>query len=395
MPDHPAPPRSALRLKLAALSLVGATMVALPLIQVLRYQAAELRAALSEQAALDPVAHAVALQHALLRHRDLAGQVLGGEPELELQRRQQQGLVDERMAALEAALVAVASDLAQIESGALREDWARLAADVQSRVISATESNLRHRLLVEQTLQVIDLVAQASGLGRDPGGSMPASTIARSLPRRVAEIAALAPVGAAGSHAPDARQLAAVEGALARSLGRLNANVDHPAMVRPQLAAAASAAWVAADRYFKLLREGSSAAAPAAQEAVSAQFRLLDETHAALSAALTQRIDGARRERDLLLACTAVLALLSILLARRIALPPRPGSQRRRTAAPPHRDSAATPAGVIPPGRVHEGSVNVRDETSRLLQRLRRSGRDRPAGRRGGAFAETLPPEES
>jgi len=44
---------------------------------------------------------------------------------------------------------------------------------------------------------------------------------------------------------------------------------------------------------------------------------------------------------------------------------------------------------------VHEGSVNVRDETSRLLQRLRRSGRDRPAGRRGGAFAETLPPEES
>jgi hypothetical protein len=396
MPDTSDPPRPPLRLKLAALSLAGAAVVALPLAQVLRYQGAELQAALTEQAALDPVARAVALQHGLLRHRDLAAQVLRGQEALEAQRRSQQERVDERAAELDTALAAVASDRAQSESRALREDWALLAGDVQKRAISAAGSNLGHRLLMEQTLQVIDFVADTSGLGRghDASANRLASAMTGRLPRLLVEIAALQPVATAGGHAPDERQVAAIAGALARSLGHLSENIEHEGAAHARLAAATAASGVAVERYFRLLREESAAAEQAGQAAVSAQFRLLDETHAVVSAKLAARIDEARQERNLLLACAAVLALLSILLTGRIALPPRPRSPRRRADAHPHGDSAVKPTGVATAGRVY-GSATVLDETGLLLQRMRRVGTDRPASRRGGAPAESLPPEEN
>ena len=54
MPDSHPPDPPTPRFKLAALSIVGAAMVALPLAQVLRYQDTELQAALAEQAGLEP-----------------------------------------------------------------------------------------------------------------------------------------------------------------------------------------------------------------------------------------------------------------------------------------------------------------------------------------------------
>lgn len=396
MPDTPVPPRPALRLKLAALSLVGAALVALPLLQVLRYQGAELQVALSARAALNPVARVVALQQDLLRHRDLAAQVLRGQEALEALRRRQQGSVDERVAELDAALAAVASEPAQDESRALREDWALLAGDVQNRAISAAASELGHRLLMEQSLQVIDLVAVASGLGRgdDAAADRLASAMTGRLPRLLVEIAALQPVATTGAYAPVERQVAAIAGALARSLGPLNESVDAAGAAHPRLAAATATAGVAVERYFRALREEPAAAAQAGQEAVSAQFQLLDETHAVVSATLAARIDNARRERELLLAGAAALALLWILLTGRMALAPRPRPQRRDTDAQPHAAGTAKPAATHPPGR-GQGSATVRDETGLLLQRLRQAGNDRPASRRGGAPAASLPPEEN
>ena len=67
-----------LRRSLAALSLVGAVLVALPVAQLLRYQSAELDALTAGRTRLDPVARAVHVQRGLLAHRDVAAQVLGG-----------------------------------------------------------------------------------------------------------------------------------------------------------------------------------------------------------------------------------------------------------------------------------------------------------------------------
>ena len=396
MPDtapssHPTP-----RFKLAALGIVGAAMVALPLIQVLRYQHTELQAALAAQAGLDPVARAVAVQHGLLNHRDVAGQVLRGQMALETERRSRQRKVDEQVAALAAALV-VASDRTHEEFNALRDDWALLARDVQSRTISAPASDLAHRLLVEQTLQVIDFVAEASGLGRESDGdtALLASAMTRSLPRLAAEIAALTPAGAALGSGHDERQLAATEAALARSLGRLNQAIERSAVPHPALAVATAEAGAAADRYARMLRDASVDAAPAGAAALEAQFRLLDATRVVMTETLAGRVDGARRGRDLLLALTAALALLAVLLVGRIAMPSGTSPNRRRTDPHRQRGEAESPRDTAPTASPH-GSPTSRDEAGRLLHRLRRldSGR-RPATRRGDAPAETLPPDEA
>ena len=83
-----------LRRNLAALSLVGAALVGLPVAQLLRYQAAEMAALADGRAKLDPVARAVHVQRGLLAHRDISAQVLGGQAKLEAERLQRQTEVD-------------------------------------------------------------------------------------------------------------------------------------------------------------------------------------------------------------------------------------------------------------------------------------------------------------
>ncbi|HSQ71181.1 MAG TPA: hypothetical protein VLM87_02055, partial [Rubrivivax sp.] len=185
MPDTPPPTRPTLRLKLAALSTVGVAMVVLPLAQVLRYQDAQLQAALQEQAALDPLARVVTVQRSLLAHRDVAGRVLRGQLALEAERLARQNEVDAQVARLAAVPAVLASGRALDESTALRDDWTLLAHQVGQRAITAAESDFGHRLLVEQTLQLIDLVADASGLGRVPDAeaALLASLATRGLPR--------------------------------------------------------------------------------------------------------------------------------------------------------------------------------------------------------------------
>ncbi|MDZ7589811.1 MAG: hypothetical protein U5L05_03790 [Rubrivivax sp.] len=387
------------RFKLAALSAVGVAMVALPLYQVLRYQGAELQAAMEEQAGLDPVVRSVAVQRSLLVHRDVAGRVLRGQAALEAERRLRQDDVDERVAQLAGALVVVATDRAVEESNALREDWARLARQIQRRQVNAPESDLGHRLLVEQTLQVIDLVADATGLGghRDAGAAMLASVMTRSLPRLANEIAALGSPGATGRPA-DERQMAATEAALARSLGRLNEVIENSSVPRPALAAATADAGAAADRYFTLLREQPDAdVALAGEAALQAQFRLLDATRDVLAEVLTGRVSQARQSRDVLVALMAVLALLALGLARRVLTQPQPPGRRWRgeTPAPADQDPAPVRNPLIERRSGQPRPTTSDGETGRLLERLRQDAR--PSARRPqrDSHAETQPPDET
>lgn len=396
MTDTPTSDRPTPRYKLAALSIVGAAMVGLPLAQVLRYQNTELQAALAEQAGLEPVARAVAVQQGLLVHRDVAGQVLRGQMALESDRRRQQRKVDERVAALARSLV-VASARTHEEFSALRDDWTLLAHEVQQRAVSAPESDHGHRLLVEQTLQVIDFVADASGLGRDrdSGAALLASLMTRSLPRLAAEIAALSRAGAPAASGHDERKVAATEAALARVLGRLNEVVERSKVPRPALAEATADAGAAADRYFRLLRDHSQEATQADTVAVQAQFRLLDATHAVIAESLAARVDSALREREMLLALTAVLALLAVWIVIRMFMPPGTGRQRLPPDRRRHADAVAgAQVTAAPAGR--PGSADSRGEAGLLLQRLRRQ--DRSQGqtlRYQDTPAETLPPDEA
>ncbi|MDP1901798.1 MAG: hypothetical protein Q8K96_15285 [Rubrivivax sp.] len=260
------------RHKLTALGVVGALIVALPLVQVLRYQNAELRAVLSERAAVDPVARAVAVQRGLLAHRDVAAQVLRGHQALEPERRLRQGEVDDRLASLSLALASGHWESALQEAKALYEDWSRLSRQVLARGVNATESDQAHRLLVEQTLQVIDLVAVAlapDGSGA-PGG--PASRAALALPSLTWRIAALtdgnpdADARAAASTALQA-QLQRVERAQEARAAALTRRADAIELERSALltalAALLGAAGVLVRRIGRALRQRQAGAAPA------------------------------------------------------------------------------------------------------------------------------------
>ena len=398
-----------LRRNVAALSLVGATLVALPVVQLLRYQSAELEALAGGRAKLDPVARAVHLQRGLLAHRDIAGQVLGGLPALEPERRQRQNDVDGRMAAMAVALATGRWELAIGEADDLQQDWRLLTQQVTARSIDPPGSDRAHRLLVEQTLQVIDLVAatatqneRSSGTAYGPD-SVPPTTLAvlQALPRLAWQTTLLAPTGVgaqvgaqpeAQAEAPadaQARQLliARVEAGLARTLGLLEGPRRQSALLRAPLPApsqapstdtallrAGATAGAATERYITLLRRPHGA--PAEQReagiaAVEAQMRLFELAHDTAAAAWAAQARSAAQHRALLLGALTFLTLLALALTARLWR----GLLQVEAREPAHADAA-----------VAGDQGKRRAEAEALLQRLRASPAE-AAGATGTAGA--------
>lgn len=219
-PDEPPAEGARLSLKLrrnlAALSVVGVALVNLPAVQLLRYQSAELQALAAGRAQLDPVARAVQVQRGLLAHRDISAQVLGGLVRLEAERQQRQNEVQSRLAALAVTLAEGRWELAIGEAEELHQDWLQLVRKLAARSIDSAGSDRDHRLLIEQTLQVIDLVGnavQAEGIS-----GVPAATLAavHRLPRLIWQTSLLAETAD-----PTTARLDDVERRLARTLGHL------------------------------------------------------------------------------------------------------------------------------------------------------------------------------
>lgn len=349
-----------LRHKFAALGVVAVAMVATPLVQVLRYQTAEIQAALYEQAGLDPVSGAVTLQHALLAHRDIAGLVLRGVLQLEPERTVRQAEVDDRAATLETMLFAMKLPRAVGEAQALRQDWVTLVPQVEQRKISAVDSDAAHRLLIEQTLQVLDLVAAASGLdSHGPAKTYLASVRdLTSLPHVTAQIAALGLPADSGAERGD---VAAAEAALARALGHLSEGLNRGALSDPWLSGAVATAGVTADRLFQLRRQAdpadAAALAAATTTAVQAQARLFDAASNTVRKALVARIDRVEQQRAQLLLLMGALAVLALGLALAV----------QRHLVPP-----------TPPGAGFDdepdGQTLHRDVSGRLWQRMRLDG---------------------
>ncbi len=354
-----------LRHKFAALGVVAAAMVATPLVQVLRYQTAEIQAALYEQAGLDPVSGAVTLQHALLAHRDIAGLVLRGVLQLEPERTLRQAEVDDRAATLETTLFALKLPRAVGEAQALRQDWVTLVPQVEQRKITGADSDAAHRLLIEQTLQVIDLVAAASGLdSHGPAKTYLASVRdLTSLPQVTAQIAALGLPADSGAERGD---LAAAEAALARALGHLSEGLNRGALNDPLLSDAVATAGVTADRLFHLRRQvepaEAAALAAATATALHAQARLFEAASNTVRTALGARTDRVQQQRAQLLVLMGALAAVALGLVLTV----------KRHLAP------TDPDGQPPLGGGFDGELDGqtlhRDVSGRLWQRLRLDG---------------------
>lgn len=153
---------------------MGGALVLLPLGQVLRQQGAELETLAAQRAALDPMAHALAVQHGLLAHRDATDRVLRGRTALEAERRTRQAELEQRLRDLQDTLTAGWWIRALQESQSLAADWRQLTRRVMLRQINAQGSLQAHQLLAEQAVQVMDLVQAAAPSG--PGALVARAT---------------------------------------------------------------------------------------------------------------------------------------------------------------------------------------------------------------------------
>jgi hypothetical protein len=133
-------------------------MVLLPLGEVLRHQALDIQALTAERALLDPLSQAVAVQRGLLSHSDLCQRLLTGRIQLEPERKLRQAVVDNALFDLKSTLSAGLWVGALGEAGQLTLDWRDLVHRIQARSLDGKTSQDDHRLLIEQTLQVMDLV---------------------------------------------------------------------------------------------------------------------------------------------------------------------------------------------------------------------------------------------
>ena len=332
--------------KFAALGVVGAVMVLLPMAQLLRYQSAELQTLELQRASLDPMADAVALQRSLQAHGDAARPVLQGRPQLEPERQRRQAEVDRRLDELRHALAAGLWQRAHAEAQALAGDWTRLARQVASRSIGVAQSDQDHRLRVEQALQVMDLLSLALG-SELPGVPGASARAAASLPRVAHQLAAATPAaGTADLRAAIARQqqvLRNLQGVLAlRGDDALTAATVHAEQRAQQLLMA--------------LNRGEADWTGARDLAVQSQLDLLvlARNHAAQS--LDERLQAVQQARAGWAVALTALGALALLLLQNLV---RATTHGRRTPA-----AASAPAA--------RPRAESQPEAGRLIQRLRR-----------------------
>ncbi len=162
---------------------VGALLCALPVVQVLRDQGVAIDAAKLRQAEVNLMARAVDVQRGLMLHGALAGQVLRGRSKHETERLALQAEVDERLALLTRTLAAEGWPRALHEAHDLTEDWWALAKRIAARRIDGPNSDQKHRLLIEQTLQVMDLSSaeKPAGATGDLSAALAAAAAAAAL----------------------------------------------------------------------------------------------------------------------------------------------------------------------------------------------------------------------
>lgn len=392
--------------KFVAFSAVGVAMVCVPLMQVLQYQEADLQQLQAQRTLLDPVSVAVNAQYGLLAHRSLAAQTLAGQESVESARRQAQVDVDNRIKDLSSVLSAGAWHHALAEAQGLAADWRVLAQQVTDKALTPAGSNEAHQLRVEQAWQVVDLVAVSLAPLTDPAGpgTSPLLASARLFTRTAADMSRITS-GASpdpkaadqaatlhrGVDGPDralAATLQALEvlqswhGKLAAATPAAGSAAPDPALARAWVALRTSGRSLAQAVASPLAREQHQAALRTALAAQQQLFAMLHSKHAQ---ELDTRIESTQNHRQALLSALAVLAALATALGMALV---RTLLQADRLAVSESQADTEPTAEPRPP--------NSRDETGRLLQRLRETDADQPPqtarGTRQMDQEDTLPP---
>ncbi len=322
--------------KFAILGLIGAAMCAVPMTQLLHYKGDELAVARDEAAGLAPIRSAVALQLSLQTHRGLSSMVLNGKDSADAERAGRAKEVDEHLTKLGQTLAELGYAPAGDAVKAFKAGWEKLGSGIAGRSLAASASYDSHKALIEQNFQVIELIADGSGLTLDPVGETYylVTALTDHLPR-LAE--ATGSVRGKGSNMLTASEVApqervAIDFDIARAQGLreratrqfAKAGIQNAALA--QAVAVAAQANIAADKFFNLAREQLVAPTAATvvvsvdefrklgTAAVEAQYKTLADTATALDRMLEARVALVQRQRSELLALLGGLGLLALLL---------------------------------------------------------------------------------
>jgi methyl-accepting chemotaxis protein len=318
--------------KFAALGVISGVMCAIPLAVVIEYKSSEIAVAKSEDAGIDPLRTAVALQRQLQNHRGLSGMVLGGTVTSDADRRNRQAEVNTLIAKLGKELDERGYAKSIDSLKALQAGWSKLSDEVDNRRISATESFNAHVALVESLITLVDTVADASGLSLDPVAESYylMTAVVDHLPRLAESLAvtrglSTQMLAAKEITASDRASLALLDNKAHYLHGRATSQIDKAAEIEPALKQAVASQAIAlaeADRFFKLIEKEILSAGKhtmsaaemfkAGTLAVDAQYKLHEDATLALENELHARIKSTEQARNMLLVMLAGLGLLAI-----------------------------------------------------------------------------------
>jgi methyl-accepting chemotaxis protein len=319
--------------KFAALGVIASTTIAVPLYTTVTYQHSQLAVARNEAAGLTPLLTAFSLQKQLQSHRGLSGLVLTGKLENEPDRRAAQ--VGARAAAQQLAqeLEAAGFPRSSERAAELAGTFDAVSAQVQSRSLPAGESFTRHTALVEQTLRLMDSIADESGLSLDPVAESYyiMTAVVDHLPRLSESMAQLRGRGAAllarGELTPvDRASLDSLADSIRYLHERSTIQLEKAAEIDPgygqAVTAGIKAAKDGAEKAIRLAREQvikvETATVTAGEyfktmsAAQEAQFALLEQATGLLREVLQERIAATQRTLATLLASLAGLMLLGL-----------------------------------------------------------------------------------
>jgi methyl-accepting chemotaxis protein len=368
--------------KFSLIGILATATCAVPLVQVVNYKNGEIQVAEDEDAGLDPVRSALALQRELQTHRGLSGLALRGDASAAADRKARAAEVNQRFAKLQQELQALGYKQPIALAQAWKTNWDQLSARVDQRGLKPEESFAEHSRLVAENILLIDAVADASGLSLDPVAESYylMTAVVDHLPRATEATARLRGQGT-GMLASE--HVEPVERAMLNSLiqesnylfGRSSAQIgkatDLSQPVKQQITGVLAEKNGQADAFFKLTQASlvEAAAKPmapgdyfkAGTVAVQAQYALLDATATALENLLHARIHDTRAVRNQLLAGLGALALLALALGVAIT----------RSVTRPLRQAVAAANAVTAGDLSHQIDDRGQDEAALLLQRLR------------------------
>ena len=368
--------------KFSAIGLIATVLCAVPLVQLMQYKGGEIAVAEAEDAGIDPVRTAMLLQGALQTHRGLTGLALRGDTATDADRKARAAEVNQHHAKLQAQMQTLGYTKAVEQAKAWKSAWDQLAARVDQRALKPDESFAAHSTLVAQNIEMIDAVADASGLSLDPVAESYylMTAVVDHLPRLVEATARLRGQGAgilaSGKDDPtEAAHLSALmldaQYLQSRAMAQITKAIDLNSEVKQALAGALSAKSGDVDNFLKLTRSSlveRSGPEPtpsdffkAGTAAVDAQNRLLTATSQALEDLLHHRIHQTQVQRATLLAALGGFALAGLLLGVAIT----------RSVTRPLSQAVAAADAVAAGDLSHQIDSHGHDEAALLLQRLR------------------------